>query len=60
MNLCEEMLKYRAKNKISQEKAASMAGVAKQTWYSIENGLQKPSKITEMKIKLVIEQEVKE
>lgn len=55
MNLGEEMLKYRARNKVSQEKAASIAGVAKQTWYSVENGLQKPSKITEMKIRLVID-----
>lgn len=58
--LKEEMLIYRAVNKISQGKAAELAGVTKQTWYSIENGYQNPSKVTEAKIRLVIGKEKNE
>lgn len=61
MMIGEEMLKYRAKKSLSQEAAAKLAGITKQTWYSVENGLQKPSKVTETKIRLIMEEkEVKE
>ena len=51
------MIKYRAKENISQRELARRANVAPQTVNSIENGLQDPSKRTEMKIRLLIEGE---
>lgn len=54
MTLQEEMLSYRAKEKISQHELARRVGVTVQTINSVENGLQKPSKLTETKIRLVI------
>lgn len=58
MTLQEEMIRYRAKNRIKQAVAAQQAGVSQQTWCSVENDLQKPSKVTEAKIRLLIEQEL--
>lgn len=58
--LKEEMLVYRALHKLSQGKAAELAGITKQTWYSIENGYQNPSKVTEAKIRILIEKETNE
>lgn len=55
MALKEKMLEYRAKNNLSQRKAAAAAGITLQTWYSVENGYQTPSKLTEKKILLVID-----
>lgn len=57
MSLQEQMLEYRAKNKISQQELADRVGVTLQTINSVENGHQKPSKVTEAKIRLVIEKE---
>ena len=57
MTLQDEMLNYRAKEKISQYELARRVGVTVQTINSVENGHQKPSKITETKIRLVINKE---
>lgn len=57
MSLQKEMIEYRAKHKISQSELAKRAGVTVQTINSVENGHQKPSKVTEAKIRLVVEKE---
>ncbi len=51
----DDILKFRAKNNLSQAKMAALAGVSLQTIANIENGIQTPSKLTEQKIKLVFE-----
>lgn len=56
--LAEKMVLYRAKHNLSQSELASKCEVSLQTINSIENGLQNPSRLTEMKIRLVIEEEV--
>ena len=53
--LSEQMIRYRAKERISQKELAARCGVSLQTINSIENGIQDPSKVTEAKIRLVIE-----
>lgn len=58
--LSKEMILYRAKERISQAELARRCGVSLQTINSIENELQSPSKVTEAKIRLVIEDEEKE
>lgn len=55
--LSEKMIEYRAKESISQKELARRVGVSLQTINSIENGLQKPSKVTKAKIDLVIKKE---
>lgn len=55
MGLKEAMINYRAKERLSQRACADKCGISLQTWYSIENGYQKPSKVTEAKIRLLIE-----
>lgn len=55
--LIRKMIEYRAKESISQKELARRAGVSLQTINSIENGLQEPSKVTEAKIRLVIEKD---
>lgn len=57
MTLQEQMIAYRAKNGISQTELAKRAGVTVQTINSVENGHQKPSKVTEAKIKMIIGEE---
>lgn len=57
MTLIDEMVRYRAKERISQAELARRCGVSLQTINSIENGQQEPSKVTEMKIRLVVEGE---
>ena len=57
MTLQEMMIDYRARNRISQKELAKRAGVTLQTINSVENGYQKPSKVTEAKIRLVIDKE---
>ena len=54
MTLGERMVVYRAKNRLSQRALASLCGVTSQTINSVENGVQKPSKLTLAKIELVI------
>lgn len=53
--ISDEMIKYRAKERINQQELADRCGLSKQTICSIENNLQEPSKITLAKIKLVID-----
>lgn len=60
MSLQSEMLKYRAKERISQSELAKRCGVSLQTINSVENGIQHPSKVTEQKILFVIKQEEKD
>jgi len=60
MNLRELMISYRAKHRLSQRELGQLAGVSLQTINSVENGLQKPSKVTEAKIRLIVEEESEE
>ena len=55
MELSEQMLRYRARNNMKQIDAAKLAQVSPQTWCSVENGHQHPSKLTEMKIRELVE-----
>ena len=57
MTLQEKMLEYRAKHRLSQEKLAHLCGLSLQTVNSVENGLQNPTKLTERKIRIVIEED---
>jgi DNA-binding XRE family transcriptional regulator len=54
MTLQERMIQYRAKERISQTELAERCGVSYQTINSVENGTQDPSKVTQAKIELVI------
>lgn len=54
MTLAERMVRYRAKERISQRQLAERCGVTLQTINSVENETQSPSKVTRMKIELVI------
>lgn len=54
--LSEKMVFYRAKERISQSELAKRCGLTLQTIYSIEKGVQNPSRVTEAKIRLVIEE----
>ena len=57
MTLPERMLRYRAKERITQSELAHRCGISLQTVNAIENGVQSPSKITVAKIELVIKGE---
>lgn len=57
MDLKEAMVRYRAKEGISQAELAKRCRLSLQTVNSVENGTQNPSKMTVEKIKLVIEGE---
>lgn len=57
MSLAQEMINYRAKMRLSQGALAQKCGVSLQTINSVENETQTPSKVTEAKIRLVIEEE---
>lgn len=52
--LINDVIYFRASHNLSQGKLAKLCKVSTQTIYSIENGLQTPSKMTEAKIRLVI------
>ena len=52
--LSKKMLEYRAKENISQRELAKRVGVSLQTINSIENRIQEPTKLTEAKIYLII------
>lgn len=56
MTLQDKMVEYRAKHDMSQKVFAEKCGVSLQTINSVENGLQKPSKMTEAKIMMVIKE----
>lgn len=57
MSLQERMVKYRARERISQAELAKRCGVTTQTIHSVESGIQDPSKVTVAKIELVIGEE---
>lgn len=50
-----KMLAYRAKENISQGELAARCGLTLATVNSIENGRQSPSKLTETKIRLIVD-----
>lgn len=50
----EKILEYRARHNISAREFAKMCKLSLQTVYSIENGIQTPSKITRLKIEHVL------
>lgn len=52
--LAERILEYRALHDISAKEFAKLCKLSLQTVYSIENGLQTPSKITLLKIENVL------
>lgn len=54
MKIGEEMLRYRQRMGMTQQKCAEACKISIQTWYSVENGRQKPSKLTEGKIRNLI------
>lgn len=55
--LAERILEYRAKYNISAREFAKMCKLSLQTIYSVENGVQTPSKITRLKIENVLKGE---
>lgn len=57
MTLAEKMLTYRAKHRMTQPEFAKKCGLSTQTVCSIETGQQTPSRITELKILLVVEED---
>ena len=57
MELQDRMVEYRAKERITQTELAKRVGVTVQTINSVEQGIQKPSRITRAKIELVIGKE---
>lgn len=56
-NLSEDMIKYRAKENISQTELAHRCGISLQTVNSVERGQQTPSRVTEEKIRLIVGRE---
>ena len=54
--LAEDMVKYRARHKVSQASLAERCGVSVMTVNHIERGLQSPTAVTEAKIRLVIDE----
>lgn len=56
MALKDKMIRFRAKHNLSQDALAGKAGVSKQTIYMIETGQQNPSRLTEQKILLAMEE----
>jgi len=57
MTLGQKMTRYRAKHKMTQKALAQAVGVTVQTICNIETEQQTPSRLTEQKILLVIEEE---
>lgn len=55
MTLQEKMIMYRARERITQTELAHRCGLSLQTINSVENGLQKPSKTTLLKILFVVD-----
>lgn len=55
--LAERILEYRAKHDMSAKEFAMKCKLSLQTIYSIENGLQTPSKITKLKIEKVLKED---
>lgn len=57
MTLGQKMTRYRAKHKMTQKDLAQAVGVTVQTICNVETEQQTPSRLTEQKILLVIEEE---
>ena len=55
VKLSDEILTYRAKNNIAQSEMARRCNVTKQTIFNIEHGKQVPTRLTEAKIRLVLD-----
>lgn len=55
MRLSQEILLYRAQNNISQGEMANRCKVTKQTIFNIEHEIQDPTRLTEAKIRLVLD-----
>ena len=56
LSLSEKMIRYRAKERISQKELADRCGVSLQTINSVENEIQTPSRLTETKIRMIVEE----
>lgn len=56
-DLKEKMLDFRARHDLSQGELADMCHVTKQTIWAVENGIQTPSKVTERKIRNIVDAE---
>lgn len=54
MTLSERMIQYRARERINQRELANRCGLSLQTVNGIETGVQTPSRVTKVKIELVI------
>lgn len=54
-DLIGKMLAYRARNNISQAELGRRCGLTLMTINSIENGRQSPSKLTQAKIRMIVE-----
>lgn len=54
--LSDKMVRFRAKHRINQKQLAQMCGLSTQTINSVETGQQNPSRVTEAKIRLVVEE----
>lgn len=52
----EQIVMYRAAQRISQAEMARRCGVTLQTIYHLENCIQKPTKLTVAKIRMVMEE----
>jgi DNA-binding XRE family transcriptional regulator len=57
MTLQDQMIAYRAKNGLTQADLAKKCGLSTMTINQIENGYQKPSKVTLAKIRFVVGKE---
>lgn len=55
-SLQEKMVKFRARNRISQKEFAKMSGLSVQTICSVETGQQTPSRTTVAKIMMAMEE----
>lgn len=56
-DLKDKMLDYRAKHDLSQGELAELCHLNKQTIWAVEKGIQTPSKLTERKIRNVVDAE---
>lgn len=56
-DLADKILSYRAKENMSQKDFAEKCNLTVQTICNIERGIQKPSRLTERKILIAIEEE---
>lgn len=55
--LIAKMIKFRARENISQLKLAELCNVTQQTICNVENGTQDPSRLTRQKILNIVEKE---